>query len=60
MISMSRPPINPRIAPSGIIAMITAGRRLLVAGEFDGVLVVAMRVELLCRLLLDEIPGDQP
>jgi hypothetical protein len=42
MITMSRPPMNPRIAPNGIMAMIIAGRRLLVAGEFDGALLVDM------------------
>jgi hypothetical protein len=40
MITMSRPPMNPSIAPKGIMAMIIAGRRLLVAGEFDGALLV--------------------
>ena len=34
--------MNPRIAPRGIMAMIIAGRRLLVAGEFDGALLVDM------------------
>jgi hypothetical protein len=32
--------MNPSIAPKGIMAMIIAGRRLLVAGEFDGALLV--------------------
>jgi hypothetical protein len=36
MISISRPPMNPLMAPSGIMAMIIAGRRLLVLGDVDG------------------------
>jgi len=40
MITLSRPPMNPTIAPNGIMAMIIAGRCLLVAGELDGALLV--------------------
>jgi hypothetical protein len=50
MISIKRPPRKPRMAPAGIMAMIIAGCRFLVAGEFGGKLSVDMSV---CLLVLD-------